>query len=198
MQRLTIIPGGKLSGEIRVPGDKSISHRALMLGAIADGQSRVSGFLTGQDCLDTARALEKMGVEFTGLGSSELTVKGVGLDGLKAPSGVLDLGNSGTSIRLLSGLIAGQGFGCTLTGDEYLKKRPMARVVMPLSMMGARITGSGERHQPPLEIEAVERGTLRAIDYASPIASAPKLSLATSTAPASSRRRTTVASSSTT
>lgn len=172
MQSMKITPGGPLKGEIRVPGDKSISHRAVMLGSIADGVSRVSGFLTGEDSVNTARAFAAMGVEIEGMGGSELTIRGVGLDGLRAPAGDLDLGNSGTSMRLLTGLLAGQGFGCTLTGDEYLKKRPMARVVKPLTMMGAKVAGNGERHLPPLTIEAVPKGSLDGIAYQSPIASA--------------------------
>lgn len=172
MQRLKVTPGGPLKGELEVPGDKSISHRAVILGSIADGVSRVSGFLAGEDSINTAKAFASMGVNIEGLGGSELVIHGSGRGGLKAPAGVLDLGNSGTSIRLLTGLLAGQGFGCTLTGDEYLKKRPMGRVVNPLRQMGAKVGGQGERHYPPLVIETADRGGLRAIDYNSPIASA--------------------------
>ena len=172
MQKLKITSGGPLVGEIRVPGDKSISHRAVMLGSIADGVSRIDGFLTGEDSINTARALAAMGVEIDGLGSETLTVKGVGTGGLKEPKGELDLGNSGTSIRLLAGLLAGQGFGCTLTGDEYLRKRPMGRVVTPLTMMGAKVSGDGERHYPPLRIEPLARGSMKSVNYVSPIASA--------------------------
>lgn len=172
MDSMIIRPGGALRGEIRVPGDKSISHRSVMFGAIADGVSRVSGFLTGEDSVNTARAFAAMGVRIDGMGGSELTVHGAGLDGLKPPSGVLDLGNSGTSMRLLAGLLAGQGFGCTLTGDEYLCRRPMTRVVKPLTMMGANVRGQGEKNYPPLTIGPVGRGTLNAINYVSPIASA--------------------------
>ena len=172
MESITIKPGGPLQGEIRVPGDKSISHRAVMLGSIADGVSRIGGFLAGEDSMNTALAMMAMGVEITGLGGTELTITGAGPGGLKAPADVLDLGNSGTSMRLMAGLLAGQGVGCTLTGDEYLKKRPMDRVVQPLTLMGARLSGTGARHYPPLVIEAVGKGGLKGIDYASPIASA--------------------------
>lgn len=172
MESMIIRPGGALRGELRVPGDKSISHRSVMFGAIADGVSRVSGFLTGEDSVNTARAFASMGVRIDGMGGSELTVHGAGLDGLKAPSEVLDLGNSGTSMRLLAGLLAGQGFGCTLTGDEYLCRRPMTRVVKPLTMMGATVRGQGEKNYPPLTIEPVGRDKLKAINYVSPIASA--------------------------
>ncbi len=171
MKRLKIAPCGPIRGDIRVPGDKSISHRAVMLGAIAEGTSRVSGFLTGEDSLNTARALAGMGVEIDGLGGTELTVRGVGLRGLKAPGGPLDLGNSGTSIRLLAGILAGQSFGSTLTGDRYLRKRPMDRVVAPLTLMGARLSGEGARHCPPLRIEPPGQA-LTGIDYVPPMASA--------------------------
>lgn len=171
MQSITITPAGPLNGEIRVPGDKSISHRAVMLGSIADGVSRVSGFLTGEDSVNTAKALASMGVVIEGLGGEELVINGAGLDGLKGPSADLDLGNSGTSMRLLAGLLSAQGFGSTLTGDKYLRKRPMDRVTAPLSLMGAKVNGQGERQYPPLRIDPV-KGRLRGISYASPIASA--------------------------
>ena len=170
MEKMTIKPSGPLRGSVRVPGDKSISHRAVMLGAIAEGTSRISGFLTGEDSVNTARALAAMGVEIEGMGGTELVIHGVGLRGLKAPGCALDLGNSGTSIRLLSGLLSGQGFGSTLTGDQYLRKRPMTRIVKPLSMMGAMISGQGEKNYPPLNIKP--SGGLNGIVYSSPIASA--------------------------
>jgi 3-phosphoshikimate 1-carboxyvinyltransferase len=171
MQSIKITTAGPLKGEIRVPGDKSISHRAVMLGSIADGVSRVSGFLTGEDSVNTAKAFAAMGVGIEGLDSGELVISGVGLDGLKGPAAELDLGNSGTSMRLLAGLLAAQGFHTTLTGDQYLRKRPMDRVIKPLSLMGARITGQGERNYPPLRIEPAPGG-LSGISYVSPIASA--------------------------
>ena len=152
------VDNGPLKGEIRVPGDKSISHRAVMLGSIADGVSRVSGFLTGEDSVNTAKAFAAMGVGIEGLGGGELVISGVGLDGLKGPSRELDLGNSGTSMRLLAGLLSAQRFNATLTGDQYLRKRPMDRVIKPLSLMGARITGQGERSCPPLKIDPATGG----------------------------------------
>jgi len=172
MRSLKITPGGSVRGDIKVPGDKSISHRAVMFGAIADGVSRVSGFLTGEDSVNTARAFAKMGVEIEGLGGAELVIHGAGLDGLIPPADALDLGNSGTSMRLLTGLLAGQGFGCSLDGDEYLRRRPMKRVITPLTTMGARIDGQGEKGYPPLFIHPTGRGEMKAIDYVSPIASA--------------------------
>jgi 3-phosphoshikimate 1-carboxyvinyltransferase len=171
MKSFKILPGGPLLGEVRVPGDKSMSHRAVMLAAIADGTSRISGFLTGEDSVNTARALASMGVRIEGLGGTELTVYGVGLDGLSKPAGIIDLGNSGTSIRLLSGLLSGQKFGCSLTGDKYLCKRPMDRIVRPLAAMGARIHGEGDRNFPPLTVEPAIGG-LKGMAYNSPIASA--------------------------
>ncbi|HLB25961.1 MAG TPA: 3-phosphoshikimate 1-carboxyvinyltransferase [Nitrospirota bacterium] len=172
MRNITITPGGPLKGEIRVPGDKSISHRAVMLGSVAEGVSRVSNFLTGEDSVNTARAFAGMGVEIEGVGGSELTVRGRGLRGLKKPDAPLDLGNSGTSMRLLAGLLSAQGFGCTLTGDEYLRRRPMDRVVRPLTLMGARLSGQGEKNCPPLTIDPAPPEGLKGIDYVSPIASA--------------------------
>ena len=170
MEKLKINISGPLRGSVRVPGDKSISHRAVMLGAIAEGTSRVSGFLTGEDSVNTAKAFAALGVEIDGLGGSELVIHGVGLHGLKAPVGALDLGNSGTSIRLLAGLLCAQDFPITLSGDRYLKKRPMTRIVKPLSQMGAIIFGEGEKNYPPLQIKPC--GRLKGIDYSSPIASA--------------------------
>ncbi len=170
MEEIKIKRSGPLRGSVHVPGDKSISHRAVMLGAVAEGTSRISGFLTGEDSVNTARALAAMGVEIEGMGGTELVVHGVGLRGLKTPGGALDLGNSGTSMRLMSGLLCAQKFPVTLTGDQYLCKRPMTRIVKPLSMMGAIISGRGEKNYPPLEIKAC--GKLKGINYSSPIASA--------------------------
>ena len=158
-----------LRGRLRVPGDKSISHRSIMLGAIAEGETRISGFLEGADALATLRAFRAMGVTIDGPQDGEVRVQGVGLRGLREPDGPLDLGNSGTSMRLLSGLLAGQSFPVTLTGDASLSRRPMRRITDPLGRMGARIltTGAGTA---PLRIEPVER--LHGIDYAMPVASA--------------------------
>lgn len=162
-------PGGRLAGSIRVPGDKSVSHRAIMLGSIAEGVTRVSGFLEGEDALATMNVFRAMGVKIEGPDQGRVVVHGAGMHGLRAPKRVLDCGNSGTTMRLLSGLLAGQAFNCQLTGDESLRKRPMRRVAEPLSRMGAHIeaTGSG---LPPLTIHG-SRG-LEGIDYAMPMASA--------------------------
>ncbi len=143
-------PGGRVSGEIRVPGDKSISHRAVMLGAIANGISEVSGFLEGEDCLATLAALEAMGVRFDHPAPGHLIIHGVGLHGLKAPPAALDLRNSGTGMRLLAGLMCGQEFDSTLVGDQSLMRRPMNRVGAPLRRMGARVRTRDGR--PPIEI----------------------------------------------
>ncbi|MEQ8516016.1 MAG: 3-phosphoshikimate 1-carboxyvinyltransferase [Chromatocurvus sp.] len=164
-----LFPGGTISGEVRVPGDKSMSHRAVMLASVAEGTSRIRGFLEGEDALATVAALRALGVDITGPTRGELQVSGVGLHGLKAPSTALDMGNSGTSMRLLSGLLAGQPFASRLTGDESLSRRPMARVMQPLALMGAHITAA-EGDRPPLQIEAVDG--LSSIHYPMPIASA--------------------------
>ena len=162
-------PSGPLRGEIRVPGDKSISHRCIMLGAIADGTTRISGLLEGEDVLATVAAFRAMGVEIDGPVDGEAVVHGVGRDGLRAPAGAIDLGNSGTAMRLLAGLLAGQRFDCTLTGDASLGRRPMRRVTEPLSRMGARIE-TADGGTPPLTIRAGDR--LAPIGYTSPVASA--------------------------
>ncbi|MGW8311325.1 MAG: 3-phosphoshikimate 1-carboxyvinyltransferase [Thiogranum sp.] len=161
--------GGSLKGCIRVPGDKSISHRSIMLGAIAEGITRISGFLEGEDSLATLRAFQAMGVDIEGPDEGTVVVHGVGLNGLQAPAQPLDLGNSGTSMRLLSGLLAGQAFDSELVGDSSLMSRPMRRVTGPLAQMGAEIdtTDSGTA---PLKIKGGRR--LRAIDYHMPVASA--------------------------
>lgn len=164
-----LFPGGTISGEVRVPGDKSISHRSVMLSSIAEGDSIIRGFLEGEDALATVAALRALGVEITGPANGELRVSGVGLKGLRAPSTELDMGNSGTSMRLLSGLLAGQPFASRLTGDESLRRRPMARVMKPLAQMGAHITAA-EGDRPPLQIAA--GNGLQGIHYPMPIASA--------------------------
>ncbi len=162
-------PGGRLTGTLRVPGDKSISHRSIMLGSLAEGVTRISGFLEGEDSLATLRAFQSMGVEIQGPEQGRVTIQGVGMHGLKQPEAPLDLGNSGTSMRLLSGLLAGQGLNLTLVGDASLSGRPMRRVTDPLAEMGADIktTGTGTA---PLEIRPVD--TLQGIDYELPVASA--------------------------
>lgn len=164
-----VAPGGGLRGRIRVPGDKSISHRAIMLGAIADGVTEISGFLEGDDSLATLGAFRDLGVAIDGPDEGRVRIEGVGLRGLRASGSELDLGNSGTSMRLLSGLLAGQHFSSTLVGDVSLSKRPMRRVTEPLARMGARIGTTGEG-TAPLRIEPVE--ALSAIDYEMPVASA--------------------------
>lgn len=162
------VPGGAPSGEITVPGDKSISHRALMLGAVAEGETLVSGFLEGEDCLATLSALEAMGVAVERETDGALRVRGVGADGLAAPAEPLDLGNSGTAMRLFCGLLGGQPFRSVLTGDASLRKRPMGRVIDPLALMGVEI--DSESGRPPLAIRG--RRPLAAIDYLLPVASA--------------------------
>lgn len=164
-----LTPGGSLSGEVRVPGDKSVSHRAIMLGALAQGTTRVSGFLEGEDALATVAAFRAMGVQIDGPEGGEVAIHGVGLHGLQPPASALDLGNSGTSIRLLAGLLAGQAFPCVLTGDASLQRRPMGRVIEPLTLMGADIEGV-EGGRPPLRIAATSG--LQGIHYDLPMASA--------------------------
>ncbi len=164
-----VAPGGRLVGDIRVPGDKSISHRSIMLGSLAEGVTRVLGFLEGEDSLATLQAFRDMGVIIEGPDHGALVIHGVGMKGLKKPVGPLYLGNSGTSMRLLAGLLAGQDFDVTLTGDESLSRRPMRRVTEPLAAMGAAIiaTAAGT---PPLGIQGGR--ALHGIRYDLPIASA--------------------------
>ncbi len=161
--------GQPLRGRIRVPGDKSISHRAIMLAALADGVSHVRGFLEGEDTRATARIFAQMGVRIEAPSAGERIVHGVGVDGLRAPEAMLDCGNSGTAMRLLAGLLAAQPFASTLCGDESLHRRPMRRVTAPLTQMGAVIE-SRDDGTPPLRISPAAR--LGGIDYASPVASA--------------------------
>ena len=162
-------PGGSLSGSHRVPGDKSMSHRSIMFGAVAEGVTHVKGFLEGEDALATLSAFRAMGVKIDGPREGELTIHGVGLHGLKQPSLPLDLGNSGTAMRLMAGLMAGQNFPVTLEGDESLSKRPMGRIAEPLRLMGVDIeTEKGGR--PPLRINGT--GAVNGIHYDMPMASA--------------------------
>ena len=158
-----------LRGEVRVPGDKSISHRAIMLAALAEGRSRIRGFLEGEDTRATARAFAQMGVRIDAPAPSERVVHGVGLHGLRPPAGPIDCGNAGTGMRLLAGLLAGQGFDTTLVGDASLSKRPMRRVIEPLARMGAHVAAE-EGGVPPLRIGGGRR--LHGIDYTLPVASA--------------------------
>lgn len=151
-----------------MPGDKSVSHRALMLGSIANGRTDVSGFLAGEDCLQTLAAMRALGVSIEQAESTVISIEGVGLAGLRASATALDLGNSGTAMRLMAGLLSGQRFDSTLTGDASLTGRPMGRIITPLSQMGAEIDSANGN--PPLRIHG--KGALRAIDYVLPIASA--------------------------
>jgi 3-phosphoshikimate 1-carboxyvinyltransferase len=164
-----IQPGGRLSGRLRVPGDKSISHRSVMLGALAEGVTEISGLLEGEDVLCTLAAFRAMGVRAEGPDGGNLRIHGVGLRGLKAPTQVLDMGNSGTGMRLMAGILAGQAFDSELTGDESLRKRPMGRVATPLAAMGAKIA-SEPGGLPPLKITGGQK--LHGIDYVLPVASA--------------------------
>lgn len=169
MTRQTITPFGPLRGEITVPGDKSISHRSIMLGSLASGTTEVHGFLQGEDSLATLQAFRAMGIAIAELGDGRLRIEGRGLHGLQEPADVLDCGNSGTTMRLMLGLLSGQAFFSVLSGDQYLRRRPMKRVVGPLSTMGARIWGRNDGELAPL---AIQGGPLQAAAYDSPIASA--------------------------
>jgi 3-phosphoshikimate 1-carboxyvinyltransferase len=162
-----ISPARRLSGEVRLPGDKSISHRYAMLSAIAEGPSRLHNYSSGADCQSTLACLRSLGVDWTKDGAT-VEVQGRGLHGLQAPAAPLDAGNSGSTIRMLSGILAAQPFHTKIGGDESLSKRPMERIMKPLSEMGATIEAVQGRF-PPLDIEG---GPLRAIDYTLPVASA--------------------------
>jgi len=168
MAHLLVNPSSPRGTILRVPGDKSISHRALMLSAIAEGESRIDNFLNGADCLATSAALRAMGIRIVEQGATTVRVRGTGLDRLQRPAQPLDLGNSGTGMRLFAGLLAGQAFDSVLTGDASLSRRPMGRVIDPLSRMGARI----DSHDglPPLTVHG--RRSLRRIAYSLPAASA--------------------------
>ncbi len=161
-------PAKAVCGEITVPGDKSISHRSIMLGSISRGVTTVTGFLRGEDNMATLNAFRAMGVEIEDDGTT-LKIHGRGLHGLSEPEDMLDCGNSGTSIRLLTGLLAGQTFFAVLTGDKYLRKRPMRRVVTPLAAMGATIAGRAGGEKAPL---AITGSSLKGISYESPVSSA--------------------------
>ena len=161
-------PAAATNATVTVPGDKSISHRALMLGGIANGRSTVSGFLAGEDCLATLDAMAAMGVEVRRESATDLIVSGVGLRGLVEPATNLDLGNSGTAMRLMAGLLSGQEFASTMVGDASLTSRPMQRIITPLALMGAKIESADGC--PPLSVSGV--GRLHGIDYTLPVASA--------------------------
>ena len=164
----TAQPGGRLNGKFRVPGDKSISHRSIILGSIAEGETTVEGFLEGEDSLATLKAFRTMGVSIDDVRQGATTIRGVGLHGLEAPVSDLDLGNSGTAMRLMCGLLAGQQFTSTLVGDESLSQRPMGRVANPLRDMGANIS-LREGEFAPIVISPAQ---LNPINYALPVASA--------------------------
>ena len=164
-----INPSRIYDSKLTVPGDKSVSHRALMLGGIANGCTRIRGFLAGQDCLSTKRSMEALGVKIDMPTETEMLIQGVGLYGLSDPKIDLDLGNSGTGMRLIAGLLAGQDFSSRLIGDTSLSGRPMGRIIKPLSKMGAKIS-SDINETPPLQISG--KSKLRAIHYELPIASA--------------------------
>ncbi len=165
---IVVEPSALNSGIVAVPGDKSISHRALMLGAIADGDTAISGFLAGADCLATLTALKAMGIAIDQPADTEVVVHGSGLHGLTQPLEPLDMGNSGTAMRLFAGLLAGQSFSTNLIGDESLSKRPMDRIIKPLSMMGAEI--ESDDGKPPLHIQGGH--ALGGTVYRLPVASA--------------------------
>jgi len=162
-------PGGKVNGRIRVPGDKSVSHRSIMLGSIAEGSTLVTGFLEGEDSLATLQAFRDMGVHIEGPEKGKVVIEGVGLRGLTKPENPLDMGNSGTAMRLMAGIVSGQDFDCELIGDASLSKRPMKRVTDPLALMGADIE-TAEGGTPPLKIKG--GSGLKSIDYKLPMASA--------------------------
>lgn len=162
-------PGKVLRGEFVVPGDKSISHRSIMFASLAEGKSRISGLLRGEDCLSTLKAFQSLGIEIEDRAADELIIHGRGLDGLCEAGDVIDCGNSGTTMRLMSGILAGQPLFSVLTGDRYLRNRPMARVIEPLTSMGATIHGRSNHSKAPF---AICGGGLQPIQYHSPIASA--------------------------
>jgi len=166
---LIVQQANRLRGRVKVPGDKSISHRAVMFGGIARGITEIENFLTGEDCLSTVRCFKAMGIEVEETGPTSMRVHGRGLDGLEEPAEVLDAGNSGTTMRLLMGILAGQPFFAALTGDSSIRRRPMGRVAEPLRRMGAEIWGRQQGRLAPL---AIKGGNLKAMEYMSPVASA--------------------------
>lgn len=165
----TISPARRLCGEMIVPGDKSISHRAIMFASLAEGKSRIRGLLRGEDCLSTLKAFQQLGIDVEEKSAEELIIRGRGLNGLQEPADVVDCGNSGTTMRLMSGILAAQPFFSVLTGDQYLRKRPMGRVINPLVGMGAKIFGRDSHSKAPF---AIVGGGLQPTEYHSPIASA--------------------------
>jgi 3-phosphoshikimate 1-carboxyvinyltransferase len=169
MSKLIIHPSGPLRGTVAVPGDKSISHRALLLSALAEGVTTVHGWVDADVCQATLRCVRALGIQVDQHDASTLTIHGVGLGGLREPADVLDCAGSGTTIRLLMGILAGQPFTSLITGSEALRRRPMGRVAEPLRLMGATVLGRQDGKLPPL---AIRGGNLHGIDYAMPVASA--------------------------
>ena len=168
--RIRVRRAGRLTGRVAVPGDKSISHRAALFGALAGGRTEITGFLEGEDCLATLKAVRALGAEVTRKGPGHYLVDGTGVNGLTEPDNVIDCGNSGTSARLLVGVLAGQPFWTVLTGDDSLRSRPMDRVAEPLRRMGATVVGRREGSRLPLAVRGAR--PLKALTYASPVASA--------------------------
>ena len=168
--RIRVRAPKRLSGTVQVPGDKSISHRAALIGAIASGRTEITGYLEGEDCMNTLKAVRALGVLVTRKGPGHYLVDGVGLFGLGEPEQVIDLGNSGTAVRLLMGVLAGQPFWTFLTGDDSLRRRPMRRVGLPLTRMGATVVGREDGSRLPLGVRGAR--PLKAIAYDSPVASA--------------------------
>ncbi|RHH71165.1 MULTISPECIES: 3-phosphoshikimate 1-carboxyvinyltransferase [Vagococcus] len=166
---MKLISASPLNGTIHVPADKSISHRSIMFGAISEGTTTIKNFLRGEDCLSTLNAFKSLGVPITDDGET-IRVSGVGFDGIKKPATSLDLGNSGTTIRLMMGILAKQSFDTVLFGDEYLNKRPMNRVMLPLNQMNANLSGHDNSEYPPIHISA--NNQLTPITYHMPVASA--------------------------
>jgi 3-phosphoshikimate 1-carboxyvinyltransferase len=168
--KIAVNPGRRLTGEIAVPGDKSISHRSVMLAGLADRPVRIGNFLAAADCLSTVACMRALGAKIDQTGETALTVRGNGLFGLSEPDDILDAGNSGTTMRLLTGILAGQPFFSVLTGDGSLRRRPMARVIAPLVRMGCRIHGREQSRYAPLAILPADG--IHGIDYTMPVASA--------------------------
>jgi 3-phosphoshikimate 1-carboxyvinyltransferase len=168
--KFRVRPVRRLAGEAEVPGDKSVSHRAALLGALAEGVSEVQGYLEAEDCLRTITAMQALGAEVTRKGPGHYRIAGAGLRGLSEPADVIECGNSGTSARLLAGVLAGQPFWAVMTGDASLRRRPMGRIAEPLRRMGATIVGRADGTRLPLAIRG--SATPKAIEYATPVASA--------------------------
>lgn len=165
---MLIKPTASFKGEIQIPGDKSISHRSIMFGALADGLTEVTHFLQGADCLSTISCFQKLGIAIDNT-PERIVIHGKGLHGLRPPASVLDVGNSGTTMRLISGILAGQPFASNLTGDASIQKRPMNRIIKPLQEMGAVLTSQYKNGCAPFTISG---GSLHGIRYTSPVASA--------------------------